>query len=692
MRKNGRSDGQFMEPNRSIDWWRGPPLALMGLMVLAACGGDDPASPDPGTPAADLAATASGPAGVAVGTDATFDLTVTNNGPDGAEGVILEAAVPADFAVTSVSNGGTQSGTTVSWMVGALADGTTASRTVTLAADAEGTIEVVATAASDTGDPDASNNDGSADVATAVSEAMISADVVALLEGNASAATGSAVEWTITLRNDGPSAATDVVGSLTFGAAPPTASATDGGVFNEDVVTWPSVDELPAGESAVFTVTAEAPPIGPVAASASSTASSADAAPGNNDGSAGSSRTQTLVTFDPVRTIVGESPGDQFGWLMDVVGDVDGDGAADFVVGAPTSDAGGDNAGRAYVYSGATGALLHTFTGSAGQRMGFAVDGAGDVDGDGIPDAVVGGPAGGSGRVVVISGSDGSIIHDIAGENTGDNFGRSVGRLGDVNADGFADFLATAPGNDTGGSETGKVYVVDGATGSFLATMSPQIPGEEFGSAVGGIGDLTGDGVPDFAVGASNATGGGRIYVLSGADGETVLFSIAAPPAVQDLGLFWLNSPGDIDGDGLNDIFAPDIAGGSAGSGAGRAFVFSGADGSTLIDMTGEAAGDQFGMGRGIEDVNDDGVGDLFVAAWLNDQGGSNAGKAYVFSGADGSLLRSFVSTSPGENLGFDAIGIGDVTDDGIADFLISGGLSPTSPGRIHVVSGVGLN
>lgn len=685
--KNGRGDGQFTEPNRSICW----PLPLM-LMVLAACGGDDPVEPDPGTPAADLAATASGPAGVAVGTDATFDLTVTNNGPDAAEGVILEAAVPADLTVTSISNGGTQSGTTVSWMVGALADGTTASRAVTLAADAEGTIEVVASATADTEDPDASNNDGSAEAAIAVTEAMISADVLALLDGDAPAATGSTVEWTVTLRNDGPSAATDVVGSLTFGTAPPAVSASDAGELTGDVVSWPSIDELPAGESAVFTVTAEAPPIGPVTASASSSASSGDAVPGNNDGSAGSSRAQTLVTFDPVRTIVGESAGDQFGWLMDVVGDVDGDGAADFVVGAPTSDAGGNNAGRAYIYSAATGALLHTFTGSAGQQMGFAVDGAGDVDGDGIPDAVVGGPASGSGRVVVLSGSDGSVIHDIAGESPGDNFGRSVGRLGDVNSDGFADVLATAPGNDAAGSETGRVYVIDGATGSFLATMSSQAQDGQLGSAVGGIGDLTGDGVPDFAVGASNATGGGRIYVLSGADAETVFTSIAAPQSGQDLGLFWLNSPGDIDGDGLNDIFASDIADGAAGTGAGRAFVFSGADGSILLDVAGETAGDQFGIGRGIEDVNGDGVGDLFVAGWLNDEGGSDAGKAYVFSGADGSLLRNFVSTTPGENLGFDAIGIGDVTDDGTADFLISGGISPTSPGRIHVVSGVAFN
>lgn len=668
--------GRMNEYPRVRNGWVIPVLAM-----LAACGGDDPVDPGPpADPVADVAATATGPASVPVGADATFEATATNGGPDAAAGVVLTATLPDGATATAISGGGSQSGSMVSWSIGSLADGASATRTLTIAPDEAGTISVVATASADTDDPDASNNDGSSTSAVAETMAIVSADVVATISQPDPALPGDEVTWTLTIRNDGPSDAEDIVAQLEVEGVTSALTASDGGTVDAGVVTWPAIATLADGASMEFTVTATTPLVSPMSATVSASAASNDASPGNNDGSSGDATSLVVVTFDAVRTLNGEAGGDQFGWLMDVVGDVDGDGIDDVIIGAPGNDAGGTDAGRAYIYSAATGTLIHTFTGSAGERMGTGVDGAGDVNDDGVPDAIIGGPApaGGTGRMVVISGADGSVLLDIAGEADGDGFGRSVSRLGDVNGDGHDDVVV-------GATFRGRVYVIDGDTGATLATRD----GPAFyGAAVGEIGDLNADGIPDFAVGSSQAAGGGRVHALSGVDASE-LFSVGPSTGGASLGDFWVNTPGDLNGDGLNDIFASDIIHGGQ---AGRAYVFSGADGSLLVEATGEAGGDQFGIGRGIPDVNGDGVGDLFVAGWQNDEGAGGAGKAYVVSGADGATLRSFASTTAGENLGFDAIGIEDVTGDGIPDYLVSGGISPSTPGRVYVIAGVALD
>lgn len=392
----------------------------------------------------------------------------------------------------------------------------------------------------------------------------------------------------------------------------------------------------------------------------------------------------------PIRVLTGEAAGDNFGWVLDVVGDLDGDGAQDLVIGAPFNDAGGSNAGRAYVHSSRTGARLFTFTGTPGSSLGFGVDGAGDVDGDGVPDVIVGAPAAapaGAGSAEVRSGADGSRLWTFAGTGAMDVLGSAVAGAGDVDGDGRDDVIVGAPGASVAGPGFGRATVFSGATGLEIFSVDGEGSGHGFGGSVGGRADFDGDGRSDFLVGAQNAgaTGRGRLYAYSGATGTLLFPPIDAEVFGSALGQFWLESPGDVNRDGVPDIFAVDI---SYGSGRGRAYVFSGVDGAMIVGRSGEARGDQFGIGRGAGDVDGDGYADLFVAGWLNDAGAANAGKAYVLSGRTGAFLQTFTHTILGATLGFDAAGLeSDANGDGIFDYAISSEQG-TGAGKVYVLPG----
>lgn len=396
---------------------------------------------------------------------------------------------------------------------------------------------------------------------------------------------------------------------------------------------------------------------------------------------------------EPVRIIhewVGESRGDQFSWIARGIGDVDGDGASDIVTSAPTFGAAGQptGPGKVYLYSGGTGALLWSAIGRPGDNLGTGLEGAGDVNGDGVPDVIAGAP--GNDRAYVYSGRDGALLLTLVAPDSSGSFGSSAAGAGDQNGDGRPDLIVGAPGTNTTGAGAGAAYLFSGRDGALLA----RIPGDSAGHAFGSIvaGDKRGRGTP-LLVGAPGAGPGnrGRVYVLDGPTRKP-RFTIDAAESGAALGAMFTSLVGDVDGDGMADVYATDFSDGASGPATGRVYVRSGRDGRELLRLTGEQAGDGFGIGSAeAGDVNGDGHADLVIGAWQHSGAAPSGGKIYLYSGKDGTVLRTITGRVPGETLGFDATGIGDVDGDGVIDLLVTSSWSNIAgfrSGRMYVISG----
>jgi VCBS repeat protein/FG-GAP repeat protein len=372
--------------------------------------------------------------------------------------------------------------------------------------------------------------------------------------------------------------------------------------------------------------------------------------------------------------------GAYFGWAVSGLRDVDGDGVTDIVIGE--ANGGSKIRGRVWVYSGRTGHLLFRRDGRAGEQNGYAVADAGDVNGDGVPDVIGGAPGQGNdiGHAYVYSGSTGRTIARLRGHRRGDAFGAAVAGAGDVNGDGVPDLFVGAPGK---AGTAGRAYVISGRTRRVIRVLSAHRRGDGFGGGTASTADLNGDGVDDLIVGASGANPGhGAAYVFSGRSGKR-LFRIHGERRNVTFGRFFVAGVGDLNGDGVPDIYVGDYGSNNAGRAGGFAAVYSGADGSRLHAWRG-AAGEGMGPGRSAGDVNGDGIPDIVVGNYTSSDAVPGAGKAHVFSGATGARLRTITSTTPNENLGFDAVGIGDTNGDGTPDLLVSA----ASLGTVYVIDG----
>lgn len=396
-----------------------------------------------------------------------------------------------------------------------------------------------------------------------------------------------------------------------------------------------------------------------------------------------------------------EQPGAEyvgFGHAGTSLGDLDGDGFGDFAISAPGSAFGADEtaAGAVFVFSGQNGTLIRTLSdGTAG--FGFSIANIGDVDGDGKAEILVGSPqfdesgdlvADQFGRAWVYSGADGTALLFVDGVGNADEFGYAVAGLGDVNDDGVNDFAVGAPG--AGGGGEGQVTVFSGTDGAVIHQFTGEGAGHRFGAALFGadLGEnpsVAGDGVGDILVGAPGSEGAegyaGGVYLYDGATG-TLRWSLDGENAGDGFGtavafvrgeapIVYIGTPGFDSDDGDN---------------VGRVYRYN-QDGTIRTD-SGEWQGETENARHGesivvLGDISGDGFDDLaFISTGVE-------GEGRVTLHWGGSGLGLFF-TPPSESLqwiGETVFAIGDIDNDGFADI----GSLIGADGHIATVSSIAL-
>jgi hypothetical protein len=411
----------------------------------------------------------------------------------------------------------------------------------------------------------------------------------------------------------------------------------------------------------------------------------------------------------PLWQVDGSGALDHLGTSVAIVGDLDGDGIADVLVGIPLANpAALLDAGRVTLLSGASSAVLATIDGSSPfANFGAAVGSAGDVSGDGIPDLLVGAPhhlsnVPGAGEVRVFSGATGTLLLAIPG-SFGDALGAAVVGIGDVNGDAVPDVLVGAP---FAAGAVGLARVFSGAGGLPLATFTGAVSGEFFGFSVAAAGDVDGDSVTDLLVGSAEIVcvgpppvacdaGPGTAKVFSGATGTT-LFTFTGASNDGQLGCS-VAGPGDVSGDGVPDFL---VGARHPLAGSGEARVFSGSSGALLHVLAGSSPLDGFGEAvAGAGDLDADGLADLLVGAPGADPDGpgplGKVGEVLLYSGASGTRLASFPGATLYDRFGEAIAGGADLDGDGLPDILAAtplanpGGIADA--GRLQAFSFVGL-
>ncbi len=406
------------------------------------------------------------------------------------------------------------------------------------------------------------------------------------------------------------------------------------------------------------------------------------------------------LTYDRKVKMGGEGSYDWFGSSVSNAGDVNGDGYDDIIVGAEDNDFGGNySAGAAYIFFGGPymDSIPDIIMGgdSAYDYFGSSVSSAGDVNGDGYDDVIVGAPYnefGGklnAGAVYIFFGGPYmDSIPDIimGGDSADDRFGYSVSCAGDVNGDGYDDVIIGAKYKDIGGnSSVGAAYIFYGGP-SMDSVPDVIMVGEGannyFGCSVAGIGDFDGDGYDDVIVGAegNNSNAGAAYIFLGGADMDSMYeMKIASLTDGDRLG-FSVSGAGDINGDGYTDIIIGvpyrDIG---SNTDAGAAYIYFGPSVTdTSLILTGEKAYDEFGYSvSSAGDVNGDGYDDVIVGAPYNDVfGKTNAGAAYIFYGDYSYSMDTIPDAKIGgedlyDNFGCSVSSAGNVNRDGYDDIIV---------------------
>lgn len=308
-------------------------------------------------------------------------------------------------------------------------------------------------------------------------------------------------------------------------------------------------------------------------------------------------------------------------------------------------------------------------------RMGTALEPAGDVNGDGFPDILIGAPFANldQGQVEVRSAPDGALIRRIDGSSAEDHFGTSLAALGDLDSDGFADFAVGAPQRL---QLTGGVTVISGRTFAILYEIGGQFGGDRFGTSIAAVGDVNQDSYQDFVVGSPGASNGisqdqlGGISLHSGFDGS-MLWRRYGPSDGSLFGQF-VSAHGDANGDSQPDLLvgAPN-ADPMGFQDAGAVYVYSATSARILATFFGQAAFDHLGPVSFAGDIDRDGRQDLLVGAPGVDLGGmQDVGQVAVLSGRNGDIIWEYYGDEATARLGTYVAGGFDVNADLIPDFM----------------------
>lgn len=386
-----------------------------------------------------------------------------------------------------------------------------------------------------------------------------------------------------------------------------------------------------------------------------------------------SSQGQTVVErFEP------PIAGGGYGAAVRTMGDLTGDGLPEVAIGQ-VDELAQVAVGAVYLYRGGDGALLMTFNEPLVQsHYGTAVGRIDDVDGDGLPELLIGAPGAPENSVTspfveIRSGATGTLIRSTVGL-AGSSFGAAVLGLNDVNADGTSDYAVGAPSDSTALQGAGAVYVYSGSTGLLLHSVQGTTIEGQMGKSLALLPDQTGDGASEFLVGSPGLN---LATILSGSSGALVQ-SFPGPTGARSFG-FSVGAMDDLDGDGLAEVLvgSPEQPGNS-GPAHGAVHIYSNSTGLILREHPGGFAGDYYGYSlTGTDDIDGDGTGDYLIGApLLNSSSFFPAGFIQVRSGATGDYMTSWSGGSLGAQFGYAVDDLGDYNGDGLHDVL--GG----APGR----------
>ncbi len=347
--------------------------------------------------------------------------------------------------------------------------------------------------------------------------------------------------------------------------------------------------------------------------------------------------------------------------------------------------------------------LYHVVGSHTGDDLGFSLCALPDLDADGVQELLIGlpnrdQPAPTSGHAWVVSGRNGQVLREHYGSNYGDRFGRAVAQFPDFDLDGVPEYAVGAtwalnplwvPGVEYPGTAT----LFSGATGDVLVALGGEVEGECFGGGLAALNDVTGDGQPDFAIGSrfGGAIGGDPLT----APGKVRIFSSATFQPVHEIngtfpGDFLAGEAtipiGDLDGDGATDV----VSGAWAypnNAMQGQVLVISSASGTVLRTLQGEEADNRFGWSlAALPDADGDALPDLLIGAPY--AGSHQRGRVYVVSAVSGSVLAVLQGKHAGEEFGGSVAVVGDRNGDGVVDYAIGAPGDAQSRGRVDLVSG----